>query len=128
MHEFSLAMGIVEAVTNSTKGRRVERVREIEVELGELTFVTPKQLRFAFEMASQDTLAQGAKLKIKVKQGKVRCLECGYEGKASFRGHDEVDHHHDFPLYCPKCSGISIEILEGEGTEIKSIRAEVADE
>jgi hydrogenase nickel incorporation protein HypA/HybF len=125
MHELSLAMGIVKTVMNSTEGRRVERVMEIEVELGELTFVTPEQLRLAFEMASQDTIAQGAKLKIKVKQGKVRCLECGYEGKVSFRGHGEIDHRHDLPVYCPKCSGISMQILKGEGTEIKSIRVEV---
>lgn len=125
MHELALAMEIVEAVKNSLRGHKVRMVKEVEIEMGELHNVTPEQMEYVFEMASKDTIAEGAKLKVKIKKGKVRCLSCGYSGRVDVDMKHEHDHFAD--LHCPECRGASLEILEGQDIEIKNIRAEVEE-
>jgi hydrogenase nickel incorporation protein HypA/HybF len=120
-----LAMGIVDAVKNSLKGHKVKAVRVVEIEMGELNNVTHEQMRQVFEMAAKGTIAEGAKLEVKIKEGKVRCLDCGYSGRVEV----DVEHGHDHSthLHCPKCSGGSLEILEGGDIEVRNIRADVEE-
>lgn len=120
MHELSLAMDIVETVKKSVEGRNVERVTHVELELGEFSFVTPEQLKHAFEMVSQDTIAGNAKLKIKVRHGKIHCTQCGYEGKVKVDAHG---HSHMVLIKCPKCRGTAVEILGGKEIIVKNIKA-----
>lgn len=125
MHELGMAMEIVEIVTKSLAGRKVKKVKEVEIELGELQRATPEQMQQTFEMASKDTLLEGAKLKVKIKKGKVRCQSCGYSGGVEV----EMEHHHDHSmhLHCPKCNATSLDILEGNDIDVRNIEAEVED-
>ncbi len=125
MHELGLAMGVVEAVKNSLKGHKVKTVREVEIEMGELNNVTPEQMRQVFEIAAKGTIAEGAKLQVKIKEGKVRCLACGYSGGVDIDM--EHDHDHSMHLHCPKCNEVGLEILEGEDIEVRNIQAEVEE-
>lgn len=113
-------MSIIETVKKSAEGKNVKRVTQIELEFGEFNFVTPERLAAAFEIASDGTIAKGAKLKIKTKHGKIKCNECGYAGKAEI---ENEEHSHMFIIHCPKCDSASIEVLEGKGLVVKNIRA-----
>lgn len=125
MHEISLATKVIEIVEDSIRGQNVEKVTKIEVELGEFSSVTPEQFKTVFEMVAQDTIAQNAELKILLKPGRIRCLQCEYEGKAkSIQNHN---HKHMLMVECPMCNSTSMEILEGKGLRVKNIKAE-ADE
>lgn len=113
-------MSIIETVKKSVERKNVKKITEIELELGELNFVAPEGLAAAFEIASEGTIAKGAKLKIKTKHGKIKCNECGYAGKV---GLENEEHSH--AIHCPKCDSSSIEIVEGRGIVVKGIKAEV---
>lgn len=125
MHELGIATDIVEAVIKSLEGHRVTEVKEVEIELGELQRITPEQMQQAFEIAAKDTTVEGARLKTLIKKGKVRCLGCGYLGGVEV----ELKHDHDHKTHphCPKCEGVSLEIVEGNDIEIKNITADVED-
>jgi hydrogenase nickel incorporation protein HypA/HybF len=125
MHELGMAMEIVDVVSKSLEGRRVKAVKEIEIEMGELHRISPEQMQQAFEMASKDTIAEGATLKVKIKKGNVKCLSCGFEGAVEV----EMEHDHDHPahLHCPECSGASLDILEGNEITVRNIEADVGD-
>jgi hydrogenase nickel incorporation protein HypA/HybF len=123
LHEYSVAASLVEAVMDSLRDKRVKMVKEVEIELGALSFITEDQMRDVFEMAAAGTPVEGAKLSIVKKEGRVRCQGCGYEGDPEF--HDEVEDHHHVHLHCPKCNGVGIEILEGKDITLKNVRAEV---
>jgi hydrogenase nickel incorporation protein HypA/HybF len=125
MHELGMAMEIVEVVTKSLEGRKVMAVKEVEVELGELQRISPGQMRQVFEMASKDTIVEGAELKVKIKKGKVRCQDCGYSGGVKV----EMNHDHDHAahIHCPACDGVSIEILEGNDIDVRNITADVEE-
>ncbi|MBU2560437.1 hydrogenase maturation nickel metallochaperone HypA [archaeon] len=125
MHELGMAMEIVEVVIKSLEGRKVNGVKEVEIELGELHKISPEQMRQVFEMAAKDTIVEGAKLKVKIKKGKIRCQSCGYSGGVKVAM--KHDHDHIAHIHCPECEGVSIEILEGNDIDVRNITADVED-
>jgi hydrogenase nickel incorporation protein HypA/HybF len=76
MHELGIAEAIVGVVAEAAGGARVRRV---VVEIGKLSAVLPDALRFCWELASEDTAAQGAVLEIIEMPGRARCKACGAE-------------------------------------------------
>ena len=76
MHELGIALQIVEAVSERSRGARVKRV---VLELGVLSAVSPEALLFCFELATEGTLAEGATLEILQRPGRARCRACTTE-------------------------------------------------
>ncbi|ENN96341.1 hydrogenase nickel insertion protein HypA [Methanocaldococcus villosus KIN24-T80] len=118
MHELSLANSILDAILSAIeseekKGRKVKKVKEIYLEIGELVFVNVEQLKFAFEVISEGTACEGAKVNIEILKSKCRCVNCGYEGEPKI-----VD---DFIISCPKCGGFRLEIIGGKELNIKNV-------
>lgn len=125
MHELGMAMEIVEVVIKSLEGKRVKKVKEVEIEMGELHKISPRQMESVFEMASKDTIVEGAKLKVKIKKGSVRCPGCGFSGRVEVEM--EHDHDHKAHVHCPECDGVSLEIMDGNDIDVRNIEAEVED-
>lgn len=124
MHEFSTAQGIMEVVLNAAKAHNAKRVTEVSLEIGALTLLNPKQLIFSLQILSKKTVAEGAKFKINYVPARLKCSNCGYEGKlkASFR-----DENHDwltilFRLECPNCQSKDVNVLEGKSCVVKGIK------
>jgi hydrogenase nickel incorporation protein HypA/HybF len=127
MHEFSAACSIVDTALEAAKNNNVTRITVVNVELGEFTFLVPEQLIFNFEIASKNTLLEGAELRIKSVKGQLSCNECGFEG------HSEVDPDIPpqiavfAPMKCPNCGSSSTRIMGGKDFVITNIQAEVAE-
>ena len=120
MHELSIARRIVLIALSEAEKRGAERVLQVRVRIGELSFLRPEQLSFWFKTLSQGTLLEGAELVIDIEPGEVRCPCCGYKGP--MRVEDDPLYHVVFPtLSCPRC-GRPVEITRGKGYSITSIR------
>jgi hydrogenase nickel incorporation protein HypA/HybF len=105
---------------------KAKQITEIRLELGEFTFVNPDQLRFVFEIAAKDSIAEGAELIVTKMPGKIRCTKCGYEGGLKYTGpeiHSSVAAQ--FVLDCPECDSKDTEIAGGRELRIKDIKVEV---
>lgn len=76
MHELSITQGLVDAVLDKTKDRRVLEVR---VKVGRLSGVLPDAMRFCFELISEGTPLAGADLLIDEPRGLAECRSCGRE-------------------------------------------------
>lgn len=125
MHEFSLAVGIVNGVIKAVKGHKATKVLEVNLEMGELALVNQEQLRFCFEVASEDSIVKGAELKIHLKPAKIGCSTCDYVG-----GLKRKKEEYQTPLIsfqCPECEGFSVEVLEGKEFNLKDIKADVEE-
>jgi len=119
MHEFSTMQSIVDIAIEEAEKHGLKEVNEVEICIGELTMLSPEQLRFCFDILKRGVLKK-AKLKIEIIKSRVKCRECGYEGEIDYL--DEVDHL--FPLlFCPKCKG-EIEIINGKECYIKKLSGE----
>ncbi|MFA5771851.1 MAG: hydrogenase maturation nickel metallochaperone HypA [Thermoplasmata archaeon] len=120
MHEFSMMTQIVEQVINEACKRGAKEVKETNLEIGEMTFLAPEQLKFAYEILSKGTILENSKLRIRKKKMKILCEKCGYEGKAEYES--DLRYHFVVPkLYCPRCKG-SVKIVSGKECNVKNIK------
>ncbi len=114
MHELSIAMSIVDAVTESAAAYPGARVKEVRLRLGALASVVEDSLQFCWELATEGTPLAGAALVIHKLPVVVHCDACGadteIEGVQSFR--------------CPRCGELAADLRQGRELEIDSIELE----
>ncbi len=125
MHEYSVMKKLVTAVIDELKDRDIHRIIQVKVEIGDLTFLGSDQLKFAYEVLSKNTILEGSELKLVNKPAKVKCAECGYEGKIEYS--DDPAFHYKVPVItCPKCDS-KPDIIQGKETGIIGVTAEEVD-
>ena len=110
MHELALAEAVVAIATEHSRGRRVARV---ELEVGALRQVVPEALAFSFELVAQGTPAEGAELALEKVPIRLACRTCAAETAANA-----------FPLACPRCGGLEVEVKSGEEFQIVALELE----
>jgi len=119
MHEVSVMAGIVEKVLSELEKHDVIKVEEVQLTLGEMTFLGEEQLQFAYEIITRDTPLEGSKLIIEPEMTELLCLSCGYQGKADNIGEE---YHMSMPsLICPKCRG-KVKVLKGQSCRVTSMK------
>jgi len=120
MHEFSRTSQIVEAVLSEAQKEHAVKVIEVELEIGDLTFLGIEQVRFAYKILTDKTIAKDSKLKIDKIPGRGACEACGYDGPLSYI--DDEQFHIIVPTFnCPRC-GKPLSISAGRECVIKRIR------
>ena len=110
MHEFSIAVNIVDLSVEYAQRDNAREVKEVEVEVGELSGIVVEALEFALESAVKNTLLENALIRILSVPGKAKCSQC----------------HHEYPageLYsvCPQCGSGFPEIIQGKELRLKSL-------
>lgn len=79
-----------------------------------------EQVRFAYEVLTKGTIAEGSRLVIEEQEGFVKCSNCGYQG--GFKYEDDPMYHVPVPtLKCPKC-GSTVSIASGKECTIRNIK------
>jgi hydrogenase nickel incorporation protein HypA/HybF len=106
MHEMAITQSVVDAVCEHAAGRRVHSVRLV---VGALCAVVPDSMQFCFELATQGTAADGARLDLDVQPGMARCRTCADE----FELPDPI-------LLC-HCGSADVEVLAGRDLKILSM-------
>ncbi|MGY4103071.1 hydrogenase maturation nickel metallochaperone HypA/HybF [Nocardia sp. R16R-3T] len=110
MHEMAITQYLVDAVGEHARGRAVHNVT---VEVGALCAVVPESMQFCFELATEGTIAQGARLDLHIVDGAARCRACGAEFGLP-----------DFIALC-RCGSADIEITAGR--ELRIVSMEVSE-
>ncbi|TFG32790.1 hydrogenase maturation nickel metallochaperone HypA [Candidatus Thorarchaeota archaeon] len=127
LHEFSAACSIVDTALEAAKSNNAIKVNVVNIEIGEFTFLIPEQLAFNFEIASKNTIAEGAELRIKNIKGKLLCSDCGFEGESRVDPDIPPQIAVFAPMKCPKCGSSSTTITGGKDFIITNIEAEIPD-
>jgi hydrogenase nickel incorporation protein HypA/HybF len=109
MHELGIAMNIVSATSQRCRQERGTSISRIRVEVGALAMVEPDALRFAFEVASRGTEAEGAELELTVVPAHARCRSCTRELTL------------DDPLGCCTCGSVELTWLSGQQLTVKNM-------
>ena len=107
MHELAIAQAIVDVAARHAGDARVERVH---VRIGHLRQVVPSALAFSFELCAHGTAADGAELEIEHIPIGARCQRC--EVESDLEG---------FPLACPACGGLAVDVVRGEELQVESL-------
>lgn len=113
MHELSLALQLVQTAEDAARAADARRVTAVVVKVGALAGVAEDALRFAFDVATADTLLAGARLDVRPVPVTVRCQRCGdveLPGVQLFR--------------CPRCDTPTADVRAGRELELESIEVE----
>ncbi len=123
MHEYSVMNQLISALLEGLEDqeREMERIKEVRLEVGELTFLGEDQLNFAFETLSKDSILEGAELNIEKVDSEIYCEECGYKGGIEYSNYPSF--HYNVPVIsCPECEA-KPEIVKGKETKIVGVTA-----
>lgn len=125
MHEYSIMVDIVQAALKALEGYDVENVERVFLDVGELTFLNPEQLRFTFKVLTEDNVLSGSELEIHELKAEIQCLSCEYRGALP----DDVEEiHHGIPkIFCPRCKG-KVRLLSGKECILRNIKMSVIDD
>ncbi|HEX54741.1 MAG: hydrogenase maturation nickel metallochaperone HypA [Candidatus Altiarchaeales archaeon] len=120
MHEFSIAVNILENAIKEAKKHKANRVKEIFLEIGQLTLINPEQLEFAIKSIAEGTIAENLRVNIEISPIRVKCgnehvneLQCDGKDYYFLLSH----------LRCPEC-GEAVKILSGRECILKRIIAD----
>ena len=106
MHEMAITQSVVDAVCEHAAGRHVHSVN---VEIGALCAIVPDAMQFCFELATEGTVADGARLDLKLQPGAAHCRDCGRDFALR-----------DLILLCP-CGSADVEVVSGRDLKILSM-------
>lgn len=107
MHELSIALSIVDTLTEQLALAKGTRISSVALAVGRLSGVDPAALRFAFPEASAGTALEGASLEIEEIGIAALCPTCGEQEIAQANR-----------LRCPQCRTPTPKILRGRELEI----------
>lgn len=107
MHELAITEGVVEAVTARLPDAKITCVR---LEIGALSGVVADSVRFCFDLATEGTNLDGARLEISESPALCRCRTCG------------SDFEPDWPILLCPCGSSDISMLSGADLKIISVQ------
>jgi hydrogenase nickel incorporation protein HypA/HybF len=106
MHELAITQSVVDAVCERAAGRPVHSVR---VRVGKLTAVVADSMRFCFELVTEGTVLEGARLEIEQPPGSAHCRQCDADFALT-----------DLVLLCP-CGSADVMVTSGRELQIMSM-------
>ena len=111
MHEFSIALNIIEIAESTASQHKATAVSEVELEVGDASGVNIEALEFAWESATfSSSLLKKSKLRINPVSLLVRCNSCQYKFPPA-----------DLFEKCPACGENGTTIMQGRELKVKSV-------
>lgn len=117
MHEFSLAASLIQYVSDVAKKNGMVEIKEMHIEVGEMTHIDPRQLKFCIKIASQNTVAERSRIYIRRRMPVLRCSKCGVSSELK-RG----ENLSDYSMACPSCGSQDVELERGKELVLKRIK------
>lgn len=110
MHELGIAENIVAIAVEYAQGLPV---KQVTLEIGQLSAVMPDAIRFCFDVCCQGTVLERAILEIIEVPGLGRCRHC----------ETEISLTQPFGI-CDRCGSVELEIIQGQELKIKEMEVE----
>lgn len=110
MHEVSLMENTLEIAVEHAHRQGANKIQRLKMRVGKMSGVVPEALEFAFDVCTQGTIAEGAKLEIESVPVVCYCPNC----KIEFQPDDII-------YECPECGQLSSQILQGRELELTSL-------
>lgn len=120
MHEMSLMSEIIRMVSNDATQRGFNKVKNIEVIVGELSNVLPDALELAFfyfRNLGEGLIDETTELSLKTEEAKAVCQLC------------MLEFHPDYRMAtCPKCDLPQCLLISGESFRVEAYEGSEEDE
>jgi len=128
VHESSIALSILQSLEGITSRKPNTRVKWIKLKIGRLRMIDEDSLKFALEVFSKGTRAEGMDVKIEWEDPLLKCNSCGYEWSANPKKND-LNSAHLYPdlllqlqlFTCPSCGSTNYTIKAGRSLQISEV-------
>lgn len=114
MHELSIALSIVDGVTEEAESRDIERVIAVHLRLGRFAGVVQEALLFAWDEACRGTLLDSSRLVIDEVPLVGRCSSCKEDRMLPDM----------YTFFCPVCEHPIAELVSGKELEVTAMEVE----
>jgi hydrogenase nickel incorporation protein HypA/HybF len=114
MHEFSIAISIIESVEAEAAKVDAKSITSLVLEIGTMAGIEFEALDTALEAAVHQTALANTLITVNKIQARTRCLDCHHEFEIN-----------DFLTSCPSCGGLFNDVYQGKELKIKSIEVDV---
>lgn len=119
-HGLSTSLWLANTVLYEAAKHHARKVVLVEIELGKLSCFNPEQLLSWLEIGLDNTLAEGAEIKIETIEPEISCSACGYRGHLAVK--EEQAYPDALPRFsCSACDSSEITIEKGRECKIKRI-------
>jgi hydrogenase nickel incorporation protein HypA/HybF len=108
MHEASIAISLLETVSDICRREGYDSIESVRLKVGKTAGILPDALLFAFDVAKAGTIANQAALIIEFVRLGGFCIDCGSEFESDER----------FIYSCPDCKSSAIKITRGNEMQI----------
>jgi len=119
MHEYSLAVDLMESVLTTAEENKASVVNQIHIKVGRIAHVNPIQLEFCLKSIGEGTIAEKAEYFFEAVDPEIKC-DCGYFGKPDKCGDGQDMLEYMVSLKCPLC-GNHVEVAGGTELAVESI-------
>lgn len=110
MHEINIVRQVVRTVEDFARENNVTDVREVVLDIGELSLVIPEYVEQLYPPVVKGTILENARLIINIIPGLAECEDCG-----------EIFNVIEHDGYCPNCGSFNKEVLSGKDFYIREI-------
>lgn len=116
MHELAVTQSILEIAVRHAEAQQASRITDLFVVMGQWASTVDDSVQFYWDMISEGTIAQGAKLHFKRIPVEIACQDCGFTYQPTAR-----------ELLCPQCASTRIKVKTGEEFYLEAIEVEAPD-
>jgi hydrogenase nickel incorporation protein HypA/HybF len=113
MHELAITQSILEIAVRHAEAQKAKRITDLFIVMGQWSSTVDDSVQFYWDMISESTIAQGAKLHFKRIPAEIICLDCAHVYQPNSR-----------ELLCPKCASTRIKVKSGEEFYLEAIEVE----
>ncbi len=119
MHEFSLALGLVDRLKELAKENNAKKINKVYIRWGKLSGVIIDSFVFSFNMIKEEEeLLKNCEIIVNEEPIVYKCLDCSLEfEKEDFK----------FPK-CPNCSSLNVKQIKGDAFIIEKVELETEEE
>jgi hydrogenase nickel incorporation protein HypA/HybF len=113
MHELAVTENILSIAIRHAQQAHAVRVTELHLVIGALSSIVDDSVQFYWDMISQSTLCEGARLQFDRRPAELVCLDC----QCAYRLNGELTD-------CPQCGSAHLKVTAGEEFYLDSIEVE----
>jgi hydrogenase nickel incorporation protein HypA/HybF len=113
MHEFSLAIEVINLATREAEKNNSSVIQEITIEIGYLSGVEADAFESALGLLVKDSILDHANIKLIKTPGTGKCISCNQEFEMKFR-----------MATCPNCQCFPSQIIGGDEFRVLSLLIE----
>jgi hydrogenase nickel incorporation protein HypA/HybF len=116
MHELPVTESILELVERHAQEAGASRVTDLYLVIGQLSSLVDDSIQFYWDIISEGTVAQGARLHFERIPGELLCLDCGSRYVMP-----------ESTFECPSCHGTHVKVVAGDEFRLEAIDVETQE-